>query len=75
MALTILAIPLIFLGGFLKVLALEGARCLTIGFIKEPLCFAAGSDMPEIIKYGCVLAGFALIYAGRRQIKRAREGR
>jgi hypothetical protein len=30
--------------------------------------------MPEIVKYGSVLFGFALLYAGRRQIKRQRDG-
>jgi hypothetical protein len=30
--------------------------------------------MPEVIKYGSVLAGFALLYAGRLQIRRQRNG-
>ena len=30
--------------------------------------------MPETIKYGSVLVGFALLYAGRRQIKRGSAG-
>jgi hypothetical protein len=28
--------------------------------------------MPEFIKYGSVVAGFALLYAGRLQIKKQR---
>ncbi len=73
MALTILSIPLIFLGAFIKVYSVEATRCLAISFVgKGSFCFEQGSDMPELIKYGCVLAGFALLYAGRRQIKRAR---
>jgi hypothetical protein len=71
MALTILAIPLIFVGAFLKIYAVEATRCVAL-FGKGGFCFAAGSDMPELIKYGCVLAGFALLYAGRLQIKRQR---
>ena len=31
--------------------------------------------MPEVIKYGSVAVGFALLYAGRLQIKRQRDGR
>jgi len=28
-----------------------------------------------VIKYGSVLAGFALLYAGRLQLKRQRDGK
>lgn len=73
MALTILAIPFLFLGAFIKPYSLEAARCFTISFVdKGVYCFEQTSSMPEVIKYGCVLVGFGLIYAGRRQIKRQR---
>ena len=72
MGLTILSIPFIALGVFLKPYALENSRC--IGFAGlGPYCFQQASSMPEVIKYGCLLAGFALIYAGRMQIKRQRD--
>ena len=71
MALTILAIPLIMLGVFIKPYSQDNARCLSLGFIgRGAYCFEQGSSMPETIKYGSVLLGFALLYAGRRQIKR-----
>jgi hypothetical protein len=74
MALTILSIPLIALGVFLKPYTLENARCINIGFLRsQPYCFAQDSQMPEIIKYGSVAIGFALLYAGRTKIKRQRE--
>ena len=73
MALTILAIPLIVLGIFIKPYSQESARCFSIRFAGNgAYCFEQGSYMPETIKYGSVLAGFALLYAGRRQIKRGR---
>ena len=73
MALTILAIPLIILGIFIKPYALENSRCISISFAgAHPYCFEQGSSLPEVIKYGSVLAGFALLYAGRLQIKRQR---
>jgi len=76
MALTILAIPLIFLGVFIKPYSVETARCLAIRFVSDGgYCFEQGSNMPETIKYGLVLAGFALLYAGRLQIERARDGK
>jgi hypothetical protein len=31
--------------------------------------------LPEVIKYGSALAGFALLYAGRLQLKRQRDGK
>ena len=71
MALTILSIPLIFIGAFIKIYAVEATRCVGV-FGKGGFCFEASSDLPELIKYGCVLAGFALLYAGRMQIKKAR---
>ena len=73
MGLTILAIPLIILGVFLKPYSLENSRCLS--FVGGPYCFAADSNLPEVIKYGSVLAGFALLYAGRLQLKRQRDGK
>jgi hypothetical protein len=72
MGLTILAIPLIILGVFIKPYALESSRCVSVG--ARAFCFARESSMPEVIKYGSLLAGFALIYAGRLQIKRQRGG-
>jgi hypothetical protein len=74
MGLTILSIPLIALGVFLKPYSLENSRCFNVSFLRaQPYCFAQDSQMPEIVKYGSVIAGFALLYAGRRQIRRARE--
>jgi len=73
MGLTILAIPLIMLGVFIKPYSIENSRCISIGFAgARPYCFEQSSNMPEVIRYGSVLAGFALIYAGRLQIKRRR---
>jgi hypothetical protein len=73
MGLTILSIPFIALGVFLKPYALENSRCVNINLLRsQPYCFAQGSQMPEFIKYGSVAIGFALLYAGRRQIKRGR---
>jgi hypothetical protein len=72
MGLTVLAIPLIMLGVFLKPYTQENARCLNL--VGKVYCFEQGSQMPEIVKYGSVLFGFALLYAGRRQIKRQRDG-
>jgi len=72
MGLTILAIPLIILGVFLKPYSVDSSRCISVA-IARPVCFEQGSNLPEIIKYGSVLAGFALIYAGRLQIKRQRK--
>jgi hypothetical protein len=73
MGLTILAIPLIILGVFIKPYSTENARCMSINVGARAYCFEQGSNMPEIIKYGSVLAGFALLYAGRLQIKRQRD--
>ena len=70
MALTILAIPFLLLGVFVSPTTQQAQRCLTIG--KEAFCFEQGSSMPETIKYGSVLIGFGLLYAGRRQIRRQR---
>ncbi|HEY6023726.1 MAG TPA: hypothetical protein VIV34_06055 [Pseudolabrys sp.] len=76
MGLTILAIPLIVLGVFIKPYPLENARCIRLSFAgAQPYCFEQNSNLPEAIKYGSVLAGFALLYAGRRQIKRQRDGK
>ena len=73
MGLTFLAIPLIMLGIFIKPYTLENARCFNL--VGKVYCFAQSSQMPEIVKYGSVLFGFALLYAGRRQIKRQRDGK
>ena len=69
---TILAIPLILLGIFLKPYTVDNSRCISVAGAR-PYCFEQGSRLPEVIKYGCLLAGFALIYAGRVQIKRQRD--
>jgi hypothetical protein len=76
MGLTILAIPLIMFGVFIKPYSIESSRCISIGFGgAKPYCFEHSSNMPEVIKYGSVLAGFILLYAGRLQIKRQRDGK
>jgi hypothetical protein len=74
MGFTILAIPLILLGIFTKPYTMDNSRCISVGFASaRPYCFEQGSNLPEVIKYGCLLAGFALIYAGRMQIRRQRD--
>ena len=70
MGLTVLAIPLIMLGVFLKPYTQENARCFNL--VGKAYCFEQSSHMPEIVKYGSMLLGFALIYAGRRQIRQQR---
>lgn len=76
MALTILAIPMLVLGVLTSPYTMQCQRCFTVGFAsKGGYCFEQGSHMPETIKYGLVLAGFALLYAGRRQIQRRRDGK
>ena len=73
MALTFLAIPFIILGALIKPYSLDSARCFTISVVGgDTYCYAAGSLIPDMIKYGCFLLGIALVYAGRQQIKRAR---
>jgi hypothetical protein len=72
MGLTILAIPLILLGIFIKPYTVDNSRCISFAGAR-PYCFKQSSNLPEVIKYGCLLAGFALIYAGRMQIKRQRD--
>ena len=70
MALTILAIPFIVLGVFIKPYTQDTMRCISVGFAgKSAYCFEQGSNLPEVIKYGSVALGFSLLYAGRRQIK------
>lgn len=73
MGLTILAIPFILLGVFIRPYSAGAERCFNIELLsKTAYCFEQGSQMPEIVKYGSMVIGIALIYAGRRQIKRAR---
>jgi len=73
MGLTILAIPFILFGVFVKPYAADGWRCIGVKLSgAHPFCFEQSSQMPEIIKYGSVAVGFALLYAGRLQIKRQR---
>ena len=74
MGLTILSIPLILLGIFIKPYSVENSRCISLSFAgPRAYCFEQSSNLPEVIKYGCMLAGFALIYAGRMQIRRQRD--
>ncbi len=72
MALTILAIPFLFFGVFVKSQDIGTRRCIGVGSSTQ--CFEQGSQMPEFIKYGSVLVGFGLLYAGRLQIRRRRSG-
>jgi hypothetical protein len=73
MALTILAIPLLVLGVFIKPYSLQDQRCFNISVVSSgAYCFEQSSIMPETIKYGSVLIGFALLFAGRQQIRRQR---
>jgi hypothetical protein len=75
MILTMLALPFMILGLFVKPYAVEGMRCVAISFVsKQPFCFPAESLGPEVIRYGALAIGFALIYAGRWQIRRQRGG-
>jgi hypothetical protein len=70
MFLTLLSIPFIFFGAFVKPYDQATQRCFSVN--QSPFCFEQGSSMPEIIKYGSVAVGFGLLYAGRRQIRRRR---
>ena len=70
MFLTLLAIPFIFFGAFVKPYDQPSQRCFSVN--QAPFCFEQGSSMPEIVKYGSVAVGFGLLYAGRRQIRRRR---
>jgi hypothetical protein len=70
MALTILAIPFLFFGVFVKTQDVGSQRCIGVG--QSTHCFERNSTMPETIKYGSVLVGFGLLYLGRRQIQRQR---
>lgn len=73
MGLTLLAIPFILLGVFIRPYEVSAERCFRVEFLsKAAYCFEQSSYMPEIVKYGCMAIGIALIYAGRSQIKRAR---
>ena len=75
MGLTLLAIPFLLLGIFLKPYTAGTERCINVAFLgKGAYCFEQGSQMPEFIKYGSMAVGLLLIYAGRQQIKRARGG-
>jgi len=76
MALTLLAIPFIFLGVFITPYTQDTQRCFTVKLAgPAAYCFEQSSNMPETIKYGLVAVGFGLLYAGRRQIKRQRDGK
>lgn len=76
MGLTLLAIPFIFLGVFITPYTQGAQRCVAVKFAGPgAYCFEQNSPMPETIKYGLVAVGFALLYAGRRQIKQRRDGK
>lgn len=76
MALTLLSIPFLILGVFIQPYEQQSQRCFSVKFASTgAYCFEQGSQMPETIKYGAVAVGFLLLYAGRRQIKRRREGK
>jgi hypothetical protein len=70
MLLTLLAIPFILFGAFVKPYEQPFKRCISVN--QTPFCFEQGSSMPEVIKYGSVLVGFGFLYAGRRMIRRKR---
>ena len=70
MLLTLLAIPFILFGAFVKPYEQPFKRCISVN--QSPFCFEQGSPMPEIIKFGSVAVGFGFIYAGRRMIRRRR---
>ena len=70
MFLTVLAIPFMFFGVFIKPYDKFPERCFSVN--QTAFCFEKGSQMPEIIKYGSVAVGFGLLYLGRRQIRRQR---
>jgi hypothetical protein len=72
MVLTLLAIPFLFFGVFVRMSDEGPQRC--IGVAKDKFCFERTSQMPEFIKYGSVAVGFGLLYLGRAQIKRRRNG-
>jgi hypothetical protein len=73
MQLTILALPFIIFGAFVNPYDTATGRCINVALIsRSPFCFEVGSIMPDVIKYGALLAGFALIYLGRQQIRRAK---
>ena len=72
MVLTLLAIPFLILGVFITPYTQAAERCFNLNFFsKVPLCFEAASSMPEILKYGSLVVGFALIYTGRYLMRRA----
>ena len=73
MALTLLAIPFLFFGVFVRTSDEGPQRC--IGVAKDKFCYERTSQMPEFIKYGSVAVGFGLLYAGRLQMRRRREGK
>jgi hypothetical protein len=73
MALTLLAIPFLFFGVFVRTSDEGPQRC--IGVAKDKFCYERTSQMPEFIKYGSVAIGFGLLYAGRLQMRRRREGK
>lgn len=73
MGLTLLAIPFLFFGVFVRTSDDGAQRCIGVG--KDKLCYERTSQMPEFIKYGSVAVGFGLLYLGRAQIRRRREGK
>lgn len=71
MFLTLLAIPFILFGAFVKPYEQPFKRCISVN--QTPYCFDQGSSMPEIIKYGSVAVGFGFLYLGRSIIRRRRD--
>ena len=72
MWLTVLAIPFLFFGVFVRTSDDGAQRCIGVG--KDKFCYERTSQMPEFIKYGSVAFGFGLLYLGRLQIRRRRSG-
>jgi hypothetical protein len=70
MFLTVLAIPFILFGAFVKPYDQQSQRCFAVN--QTPFCFEQSSPAPDIIKYGSLVVGFGLIYAGRKLIRRQR---
>ena len=72
MWLTVLAIPFLFFGVFVRTSDDGAQRCIGMG--KDKMCYERTSQMPEFIKYGSVALGFGFLYLGRLQIRRRRSG-
>jgi threonine/homoserine/homoserine lactone efflux protein len=63
MILTMLALPFIILGIFIKPHTVDSMRCVAINFVsKQPFCFPADSLGPEVIRYGALVAASPAIH-------------